>query len=51
MQNIFVVGLDPFNLALLEGIAAGEEFRFHALLTYEEAVRRLEARFACGNGV
>jgi biotin carboxylase len=39
MKNIFVVGLDPFNLALLEGLAGSGEYRFHELLSYHEAVR------------
>jgi biotin carboxylase len=39
MKNIFVVGLDPFNLALLEGLAGAGRYRFHELLSYHEAVR------------
>lgn len=39
MKNIFVIGLEPFNLALLEQIEDGSEYAFHTLLTYQEAVR------------
>ena len=38
MKNIFVVGLDPFDLALLERLAGAGEYRFHELLSYHEAV-------------
>jgi len=38
MKNIFVIGLEPFNLALLEQMAGARDYAFHTLLTYEEAV-------------
>jgi biotin carboxylase len=39
MKNIFVVGLEPFNLGLLNGLPAARDYRFHELLGYKEAVR------------
>lgn len=39
MKNVFVVGLEPFNLALLHGLADAESYSFHELLSYGEAVR------------
>ncbi|RIA55091.1 ATP-grasp domain-containing protein [Dichotomicrobium thermohalophilum] len=39
MKNIFVIGLEPFNLALLEQMEGAKDYAFHTLLTYEEAVR------------
>ena len=39
MKNVFVIGLDTFNLGLLEGINGPETYQFHALLSYEDAVR------------
>jgi len=39
MKNIFVIGLETFNLALLEQIAGSKDYAFHPLLTYDEAVR------------
>jgi hypothetical protein len=38
MKNIFVVGLEPFNLALLQGLPDAEQYSFHELLAYDEAV-------------
>lgn len=39
MKNVFVVGLEPFNLALLHRLADASNYCFHELLSYEEAVR------------
>lgn len=38
MTNIFVLGLEPFNLALLEELPGAEQYRFIELLSAEEAV-------------
>ena len=38
MKNIFVIGLEPFNLALLESMEGARDYSFHTLLTHEEAV-------------
>lgn len=38
MKNIFVMGLDPFNLELLETIGGDEEYRFHRLFEPSEVV-------------
>lgn len=38
MKNIFVMGLDPFNLELLETIDGDEEYRFHTLFEPSEVV-------------
>lgn len=35
-QNIFVMGLDDSNRALLEALPDAERFTFHQLLTFEE---------------
>jgi len=35
-KNIFVVGLEPFNLRLLQGVRNAEGYTFHALLSYVE---------------
>ncbi len=35
-KNIFVVGLEPFNLALLLAVRHAERYAFHGLLSYEE---------------
>ena len=40
-SNIFVVGLEPFNATLLDGIGRPGEFRFVELLGYHEAARPL----------
>lgn len=34
--NIFVVGLDPFNLQLLRSVRNGNNYSFHELLNYDE---------------
>ncbi|MBA1146579.1 D-alanine--D-alanine ligase [Ectothiorhodospiraceae bacterium WFHF3C12] len=46
MKNIFVVGLDPFNRALLETIEPQGAYAFHELLGYAEAVRPPDGRYA-----
>ncbi|MFW6324914.1 MAG: D-alanine--D-alanine ligase, partial [Desulfovibrionales bacterium] len=33
-KQIFVVGLDSFNLSILQSMPSAEEFSFHPLLTY-----------------
>lgn len=38
-RNIFVIGLDPFNEALLRGLPKSDHYRFHDLLGYREAIR------------
>jgi biotin carboxylase len=40
MINVFVVGLDSFNLELLQLLPSNENYAFKALLSYEEAVFR-----------
>jgi hypothetical protein len=35
-RNGFVVGLDPFNLRLLQGVRNAEAFAFHSLLSFDE---------------
>ena len=37
-KNIFVVGLDPFNLKLLQAVRHAEDYAFHGLLDYDEIV-------------
>ena len=37
-KNIFVVGLEPFNLRLLQAVRHADDYRFHALLDYGEIV-------------
>ncbi|HSR72145.1 MAG TPA: hypothetical protein VLL72_07165 [Kiloniellales bacterium] len=39
MKNVFVVGLEPFNLKLLHRLPDANDYEFHELLSYEEAVR------------
>jgi len=34
--NIFVVGLEPFNLRLLQSVRHADRYAFHGLLSYEE---------------
>jgi hypothetical protein len=46
MKDVFVIGLDTFNLALLDGIMGSETYEFHALLNYDEAVRPASGRIA-----
>lgn len=41
-QNIFVLGLDNFNLELLKGIHGAEQYRFHGLLEYRDLIRARE---------
>jgi hypothetical protein len=41
-KNIFVIGLDPFNLRKLKGIRDAECYNFHALLEYEDVVKPLD---------
>jgi len=45
MQNIFVVGLEPFNLALLESLPEAARYQFLPLLDYDEVVRPARRRF------
>ena len=35
-KNIFVVGLDPFNLSLLQSVRHANDYAFHGLLDYSE---------------
>lgn len=35
-RNVFVVGLDPFNLRLLRNVRNAEDYAFHALLGFDE---------------
>ncbi|MDH3504449.1 MAG: ATP-grasp domain-containing protein [Nitrospirota bacterium] len=39
-KNIFVVGLDDFNLALLQPIGAKKSYEFHSLLSVQDVKRR-----------
>lgn len=43
-KNIFVVGLDPFNLRLLRAVRHADDYAFHGLLDYNEitAARRFD---------
>ncbi|MCL7488005.1 MAG: hypothetical protein M8357_07525 [Desulfobulbaceae bacterium] len=41
-KNIFVIGLDPYNLRKLKGISGSEHYNFHALLAYEDVVKPLD---------
>jgi biotin carboxylase len=43
-KNIFVVGLEPFNLRLLQAVRHSDDYQFHALLDYGEiaAARRFD---------
>ncbi len=36
IKNIFVVGLDPFNLQLLRSVRNADNYAFHGLLDYDE---------------
>lgn len=36
MRNIFVLGIDDFNLAQLKSVRNAAEYRFHSLLTFDE---------------
>ena len=42
-KHIFVVGLEPFNLALLQGLPNAAQYEFHELLSYKEVVRPASA--------
>jgi biotin carboxylase len=44
MKNVFVIGLEPFNLALLRRIAGADAYNFRDLLAYDEAVRPRDNR-------
>lgn len=48
-KNVFVVGLEPFNLQLLKAVRHADDYAFHGLLSYDEiaAAKRfdLEALF------
>lgn len=37
-RNIFVVGLEPFNLRLLQAVRHADDYHFHGLLDYTEIV-------------
>ncbi|MGM0657830.1 MAG: ATP-grasp domain-containing protein [Pseudomonadota bacterium] len=45
MKNIFVMGLDPFNLELLKTIGGDEEYRFHGLFETSEVVHPESGEF------
>lgn len=45
MKNIFVMGLDPFNLELLKTIEGSEEYRFHTLFETSEVVQAKGGEF------
>jgi biotin carboxylase len=38
MKNVFVLALEPFNLALLQGLPDADQYAFHRLLGYDEVV-------------
>lgn len=38
MQNIFMIGLDDFNLSMLKTVRGNEGYRFHSLLDYDQVV-------------
>lgn len=42
MKNVFVVGLEPFNLELLRGIRGAGDYAFHPLLQYPDITRPAE---------
>ncbi len=44
-KNIFVIGLDPYNLRKLKGIRHAERYSFHSLLDYEEVVKPLDYQY------
>lgn len=48
MKNIFVSGMEPFNLALLRGLSDADRYGFHELLAYDEAVRPHSGRTDLG---
>lgn len=41
-KNIFVIGLDPYNLRKLKGIRHADHYSFHSLLDYEAVVKPLD---------
>jgi hypothetical protein len=41
-KNIFVFGLESYNLKKLQGIRNSEHYRFHSLLDYDEVVKPLD---------
>lgn len=41
-RNIFVIGLDDFHLELMRQIRHAEDYAFHPLLSYEEAINKTE---------
>lgn len=45
MNNVFVVGLEPFGHALLQTIGGDEKYRFLELFNYEEVVRPPDAQY------
>ena len=45
MKNIFVIGLEPFNLELLQTIDQGRAYRFHSLFDYDEIVHTPEVGY------
>lgn len=45
MKNVFVMGLDPFNLELLKTIGGGDEYRFHTLFEPSEVVQTKGGEF------
>lgn len=44
MKNIFVVGFEPFNVALLRSLPNANDYAFHNLLSYKEAIRPTSGR-------
>lgn len=38
MKNVFVIGMKPFLKAMLESVEGARDYRFHELLSFEEAV-------------
>jgi len=41
-KNIFVFGLEPYNLSKLQGIHNSDQYRFHSPLEYDEVVKPLD---------
>ena len=41
-RNIFVIGLDDFHLDLMRRIRHAEDYEFHSLLSYEEAINQTQ---------
>ncbi|MDR9501007.1 MAG: ATP-grasp domain-containing protein [Desulfurivibrionaceae bacterium] len=44
-KNIFVIGLDPFHLQMMQCIHHAEGYTFHGLLNYEEVITPLDYPF------